>query len=110
MKCCSPALSPSLRIEFMAFSYCRSQVAALLGSVSTVLSERGWVAFMTLRRKLKCVAGSPNASSRIGQASSTEASMSFPYLVSMSRRLLFASNVTLLRCVSGSPYASSRID
>ena len=36
------------------------------------LSERGWVAFMTPRRKLRCVNECPNAFSRIDQAYSTE--------------------------------------
>ena len=54
--------------------------------------------------RLKCVIGSLNASSIIGPASSTEASMSSSYSVSMSRVLPLALNATLLRCVSESPY------
>ena len=64
-------LSPSLRMDSMAISYCRNQVAALLGSVSMVLSERNCVAFMIPRRKVRCKSGSPNAFFRIVQASST---------------------------------------
>ena len=68
--------SPSLRMDFMEFSNSRNHVAALLGSVSMALSERGWVAFMIPRRKLRCVDGSPNAFFRIDQAPSTEATPS----------------------------------
>ena len=79
LKHCIPSelvLSPSLKMDSMAFSYYRNHAAALLGSVSIDLSERSWVAFMTPSRKLKCVSGSPNAFSRIDHASSTEATPS----------------------------------
>ena len=63
---------PSLRMASMAGSYCRNHVVALAGSVSMVLSVRGWMVFMALSRKLWCAEGSPTAVSRIVQATSTE--------------------------------------
>ena len=54
--------------------------------------------------RLKCVIGSPNASSTIGPASSSS------YSVLVSRVLPLASNVAMLMCVGEPPYACSRID